>query len=266
MTDNVAPQPSSYPMDTLVAAAAQAYLNELSAGGDPVGDASAANQVIGNSSLATIATAIQGTLEVEVVDTLPLPTGAATAAKQDTGNTSVASIDTKTPALGQALAAASVPIVLTAAQVTTLTPPAAITGFATQTTLASILTNTPALGQALAAASTPVVLTAAQVTALTPPTTVTALSGGNSYSHIATSTTTTVKSGAGVLHTITINALGTVASAITIYDSATATGTVIAVINSLSISGTLTYDVAFTTGLTIVSTGTVAPDITVSYR
>lgn len=55
----------------------------------------------------------------------------ATAAKQDTGNTSVASIDTKIPALGQALAAASVPVVLTAAQITTLTPPAAITGFAT---------------------------------------------------------------------------------------------------------------------------------------
>ena len=44
---------------------------------------------------------------------------------------SVDSIDGKTPALGQALAAASVPVVLTDAQVTTLTPPAAITGFAT---------------------------------------------------------------------------------------------------------------------------------------
>ena len=50
----------------------------------------------------------------------------------DTGAiaTSVASIDTKTPSLGQALAAASVPVVLTAAQISTLTPPAAITGFA----------------------------------------------------------------------------------------------------------------------------------------
>jgi hypothetical protein len=47
------------------------------------------------------------------------------------GAASVASIDTKTPALGQALAAASVPVVLTAAQLTTLTPPAAIAGFAT---------------------------------------------------------------------------------------------------------------------------------------
>lgn len=69
-----------------------------------------------------------GALKVNV-KTSVLPTGAATGAKQDTGNTSVASIDTKTPALGQALAAASVPIVLTAAQLTTLTStiPAAAT-------------------------------------------------------------------------------------------------------------------------------------------
>lgn len=58
---------------------------------------------------------------------LPLPTGASTSALQTTGNTSVGSIDTKTPALGQALAAASVPVVLTAAQVTTLTPPTTVT-------------------------------------------------------------------------------------------------------------------------------------------
>lgn len=53
----------------------------------------------------------------------------------------IASIDTKTPALGQALAAASVPVVLPAAQITTLTPPAAITGFATAA-------KQPALGTA----------------------------------------------------------------------------------------------------------------------
>lgn len=72
---------------------------------------------------------------------LPLPSGAATAANQATEITSLASIDTKTPALGQALAAASVPIVLTAAQITTLTPPAAITGFATEATLATRLSE-----------------------------------------------------------------------------------------------------------------------------
>lgn len=63
---------------------------------------------------------------------LPLPSGAATETKQDTANTSLSSIDGKIPALGQALAAGSVPVVLTAAQVSTLTPPAAITGFLTE--------------------------------------------------------------------------------------------------------------------------------------
>lgn len=42
------------------------------------------------------------------------------------------------PAQGQALAAGSLPVVLTAAQVTTLTPPAAITGFSTEATLATL--------------------------------------------------------------------------------------------------------------------------------
>lgn len=53
---------------------------------------------------------------------LPLPLGASTSALQTSGNASLTSIDSKTPALGQALAAASVPVVLTAAQLTTLTP------------------------------------------------------------------------------------------------------------------------------------------------
>ena len=59
--------------------------------------------------------------------TSTLPTGASTSALQTTGNTSLASIDTKTPALGQALAAASTPVVLTAAQMTTLTPLSTVT-------------------------------------------------------------------------------------------------------------------------------------------
>ena len=111
---------------------------------------------------------------------LPLPAGAATSANQATTNVSVASLDTKAPALGQALVGASVPVVLPATQITALTPPAAITGFATaanQTTtnvsLASVDTKTPALGQALAAASSPVVLPAAQITTLTPPAAIT---------------------------------------------------------------------------------------------
>jgi len=58
--------------------------------------------------------------------TLPLPTGAATSANQATAQTSLGSIDTKTPALGQALAAGSVPVILPLATITTLTPPTSV--------------------------------------------------------------------------------------------------------------------------------------------
>lgn len=74
---------------------------------------------------------VSGTVPVSAVS-LPLPSGAATSGKQDTEIASLASLDSKAPALGQALAAASVPVVLTAAQLSTLTPPAAITGFLTE--------------------------------------------------------------------------------------------------------------------------------------
>lgn len=47
----------------------------------------------------------------------------------------------KIPSQGQALAAASMPVVLTAVQITTLTPPAALTGFATETTLGTRLSE-----------------------------------------------------------------------------------------------------------------------------
>jgi len=84
--------------------------------------------------------------------------------------------------------------------------------------------------------------------------------------NITSSSTTLVKSGAGVMHVTNINSLGTVASTVAIYDSLTASGTKIATINSLSIAGPQIYDVAFSTGLCVVTTGTIAPDITVSYR
>lgn len=95
---------------------------------NPNGQASSANSgpVVLSTEQETILSAIK-------TDVDKIPASPATSAKQDTGNTSVTSIDTKTPALGQALAAASVPIVLTAAQITTLTPPAAITGYSTST-------------------------------------------------------------------------------------------------------------------------------------
>ena len=90
------------------------------------------------TTLAAIDTKLAGTLAVSgpLTDTQLRATpvavslaGSATSALQTAGNASLSSIDTKTPALGQALAAASVPVVLTAIQLAALTP---ITGGATE--------------------------------------------------------------------------------------------------------------------------------------
>jgi hypothetical protein len=83
-----------------------------------------------NTKVTTTANGIKvdGTATTQPVSAvaLPLPSGASTSALQTTGNSSLSSIDGKTPALGQALAAASVPVVLPAAQITTLTPPTSV--------------------------------------------------------------------------------------------------------------------------------------------
>lgn len=86
------------------------------------------------------------------------------------------------------------------------------------------------------------------------------------FANITTATTTTVRSGKGVLHGITLNKpLGN--GVIAIYDNTAGSGTLIGTITYpvtlLSGPVTLTYDVAFATGLTLVTTGT--QDITVSY-
>lgn len=127
--------------DTGAGTSAQTILGlALPASGGPVGAIGGSGNVGTNVIRVVLATdqpTMSNTQPVSVAS-LPLPSGAATSALQTTGNTSVGSIDTKTPALGQALAAASVPVVLTAAQITTLTPPAAITGFATEATLSTL--------------------------------------------------------------------------------------------------------------------------------
>lgn len=123
------------------------------------GVATASNQTDGSQKTQIVdaggdaATVTGGKLDVNAtVDT----TGLATSVKQDTGNTSLASIDGKTPALGQALAASSVPVVLTAAQLSTLTPLSTVaatqSGSWTVTANAGTNLNTSAL--ALAATQT----------------------------------------------------------------------------------------------------------------
>jgi hypothetical protein len=79
--------------------------------------------------------------------------------------------------------------------------------------------------------------------------------------YIATATTTLVKTGAGVLHTITIGE--TAAGAITIYDNTVGSGTIIAVLKSNIVEGTFVFDREFTAGLTIVTAA--ASKLHVSY-
>lgn len=86
------------------------------------------------------------------------------------------------------------------------------------------------------------------------------------YLNITGDATTTVKSSKGYLHTITLN--NPVATeTITIYDNTAGSGTKIGTITvpASPVPVTLTYDVTFWTGLTIV-TATAASDISVSYR
>lgn len=108
--------------------------------------------------------------------------------------------------LGQHLAAASVPVVLTAAQLSTLTPlttvavtqgtsPWVVSLTSTTITGSVAVTGTfwpYSLGQQLAAASVPVVLTAAQITTLTPPGAITnyALETGGNLATVVTNTGT----------------------------------------------------------------------------
>lgn len=148
-------------------------------------------------------------------------------------------------ALGQATMAASLPVAIASNQSAVPTSNSA---------------QLPAaLGQTTMSASLPVTLASNQST-------ITTQMAGWSFQNITTSTTTTVKSGAGVLHIVNVNTLGTVASTVTVYDNTSGSGTKIATINSLTLSGPFQYDIAFSTGLTLVTTGTAAPDITVSYR
>ncbi len=91
--------------------------------------------------------------------------------------------------------------------------------------------------------------------------------GGYNFLNItaAAPTTTVVKTGTGVLHTITFNKPAAT-GVVTIYDNTAGSGTIIATITvpASPMPVTLKYDASFVTGLTIV-TATAAQDITVTY-
>lgn len=119
-----------YPKQKIVFGASDTFTPVTATVGLPVGDAGGSLTVdapVGTPVFVRLSdgSAAITTLAVSAAS-LPLPSGAATAANQSTEIASLASIDGKMPALGQALAAASVPVVLTASQLTTLTPLATV--------------------------------------------------------------------------------------------------------------------------------------------
>jgi thymidine phosphorylase len=84
------------------------------------------------------------------------------------------------------------------------------------------------------------------------------------YNYMPSAATTTIKTGPGVLHSIVVNNIGS-AGTITVFDNTAGSGTTIATILTQAASTTYLYDVGFSTGLTITTGGTTAPNITVSY-
>lgn len=75
-----------------------------------------------------------------------------------------------------------------------------------------------------------------------------------------------MKSGAGFLHTLAINTKGATSNTLTLYDSTTGSGTVIAVIDTTVTPTYWLYDICFNTGLTIVSASGTGADYTVSFE
>lgn len=84
----------------------------------------------------------------------------------------------------------------------------------------------------------------------------------NLYSNVASAATTTCKSGSGVLERIIINT-GASTTTVTVYDNTAGSGTKIATAATTA-QGVLVYGCHFSTGLTVVTSGTA--DITVVYR
>lgn len=85
-----------------------------------------------------------------------------------------------------------------------------------------------------------------------------------SYSFTSLASITTVKSGAGFVHSVLVGAVSM--PSLTIYDNTAASGTVLASFSPNTPIKDYLIDVSFTTGLTLAFTPGVAPQVTVSYR
>lgn len=87
------------------------------------------------------------------------------------------------------------------------------------------------------------------------------------YAHIASNTTTVLSPNPGViLNKIVINAAGTTWGPITIFDSTTGSGAVVGVISSPTVGGCFHYEATLNNGLTIVTSGGTAGDMTVVFH
>jgi hypothetical protein len=86
------------------------------------------------------------------------------------------------------------------------------------------------------------------------------------FGNITGQATTTLKTGTGTLHTVTFNTPAATET-VTIFDSLTGSGTKIGTVTvpASPVPVTLTYDVQFSIGLTIV-TATASGDLTVSFK
>ena len=82
----------------------------------------------------------------------------------------------------------------------------------------------------------------------------------NTSTYISTATTTTCATGVGTLHTITVE--GGTAGTIIVYDNTAGSGTILASFDSTNALETYTFDVAFSTGCTVVTSA--ATKLTVS--
>jgi hypothetical protein len=87
---------------------------------------------------------------------------------------------------------------------------------------------------------------------------------GYTPANIAGAASTLVKSGAGLVHAVTINTGGSGSSTVKLYDGTDAFGTLFATIDSKTPATSLEYHANFTVGLFVATVG--APDITVLYR
>jgi hypothetical protein len=88
----------------------------------------------------------------------------------------------------------------------------------------------------------------------------------NFVNYSANQATTVIKAAPGILGSVIVNTKGTVASTVSIYDHASSATNPIAVIDSLNQAGTFEFNCALQNGLVITTTGTAAPNVTVTYK